>query len=170
MFEKDVHIRADGRLRPLHMYVSGSEPLNMVFQFWMGEVARDFLRLGVYFRAVGIMLQIPGAAKYEYVSDESQAIELIEETKRNMLLNVLLECLDRLGVKELMEQVPATDYYEEELPEDWSKMLDEREKIGNGLLQVVAECLDVLVVRPGMTEITEADEPHWWYRWHPEAT
>ncbi len=170
MFEKDVHIRVDGKLCPLHMYLSGSEPLAMVFQFWMGEVARDFLRLGVYFRAVGIMLQIPGAAKYEYVSDDSQAFELIEETKPNMLLNVLLECLDRLGVKELMEQVPAPDYYEEELSEAWNTMLDEREKVNNGLLHTVAECLDELVVKPGMTEIAGADERHWWHRRHPEAT
>lgn len=170
MFEKDIHIRAGEKLYPLHLYVSGSEPLPMVFQFWMGEVARDFLRLGVYFRAVGIMLQIPGAAAYEFFSDESEAFELIRETKPNILLNVLVECLDRLGVKELMEQVPAPDYYEEELPEAWTTLLDEREKMKNGLLHVVAECLDELMVKPGMTEIADADEPHWWHRWHPEAT
>ena len=169
MFEKDLHIRTGEKLYPLHMYVSGSEPLAMVFQFWMGEAARDLLRLGVYFRAVGIMLQIPGAATYEYPSDEPDTLGLIEKTRPNMLLNVLVECLDRLGVKELMEQVPAPDYYEEQLPEAWKTMLDEREKIGNGLLQVVAECLDELVVGRGMTEIVEADEPRWWHRWHPEA-
>ncbi len=170
MFEKDVHIRAGEKLLPLHLYVSGSEPLPMVFQFWMAEVARDFLRLGVYFHAVGIMLQIPGAAEYEFLSDELDAFYLIPKTKPNILLNVLVECLDRLGVKELMEQVPAPDYYKEELPEAWNTLLDEQAKMKNGLLQVVSERLDEVVVKPGMTEIADGDEPHWWHRWHPEAT
>ena len=165
MFERDVHIRGDKKLLPLHLYVSGSEPLPMVFQIWMAEVSRDMLRMGIYFRAVGIMLQIPGAAAYEFFSDESETFDLMKKTKPNILLNVLVECLDRLGVKELMKQVPAPDYFEEDLPEAWNTLLDEREKITNGLLQVVTECLDELVVIPGMKEIAEAGERPWWHCW-----
>ncbi len=37
MFEKNMHIRTGEKLLPVHLYVSGSEPLPMVFQFWMAE-------------------------------------------------------------------------------------------------------------------------------------
>ncbi len=37
MFEKNIHIRTAEKLLPLHLYVSGNEPLPMVFQFWMAE-------------------------------------------------------------------------------------------------------------------------------------
>ena len=153
--------------------VSGSEPLTMAFQFWMAEVARDMLRLGVYFRAVAIMLQIPGAAEYQWVEDEgeneNETPNLIAGSGQNTLRNVLAECLERLGAKPLMEQVAGADYEAEELSDEWRAVLDKREKVKNGLLTVVAECLDKLVVRPGMEEIGQADEPHWWQRFRVET-
>ena len=66
---------------------------------------------------------------------------------------MLAECLDRLGVKELMEQVPAPDYEPEELSEEWEALHDKWAKVKNGLLTVVGECLDTLAVRPGIREV-----------------
>ena len=129
------------------------------------EVARDYLRLGVFFRAVGIMLQVPGAARYAWVDDDNETWDLIKETDDNALINVLAECFDRLGGKQLIEQVPGGDYNEEELPEEWTDLLNKQAGVKNGLLNVVAECLDALVVRPGMVEINAAVEQPWWLRW-----
>ena len=173
MLDETMQIRDGDKLLPLVMNLSGSEPPPMVFQFWMAELARDMLRLGIYFRTVGIMLQIPGGAEYEWVGDDEDdendaaTWELVRATDQNALLNVLAECLDRLGVKGLMEQVPAPDYEPEALSDEWEALLDKRAKVKNGLLTVVAECLDTLAVRPGMAEIDQADEPHWWQRWRP---
>ncbi|UCC32294.1 MAG: hypothetical protein JSU86_08430 [Phycisphaerales bacterium] len=173
MFEQYMKIRDGEKVYQLELLVGPSAPLPMVFQFWMAEVARDFLRLGVLFRAVGIMLQIPGAAEYQWYNEDEdkddQTVKLVSTTDQNALLNVLAQCLDRLGVKHLMEQVPAPDYHEEELSEEWKEMLDKREKVKNGLLTVVADCLDVLVVYPGRAEIDEVPEEPWWNRWRAEA-
>ena len=165
MFDEHMQIRDGEKLFPLHLLVRGSEPLPMVFQLWMAEVARDHLRLGVYFRAVGIMLQVPGAPEYAWVDDDSETWDLIKETDENALLNVLAECFARLGVKQLIEQVPGPDYDEEELPEEWTDLLNKLAGVKNGLLNVVAECLDALVVGPGMAEINGAVEQPWWLRW-----
>lgn len=175
MFDPHTQMRYGRRIVPFHTEVSGSEPLPMIFSLWMAEVARDHLRLGVYFRAVGIMLQIPGAAKYQFVVDDGEAWDLIRKTDRNALFNVLAECLDRLGAKELIEQVPgagdelAGDDPPRRLSRRWKKFLDRRARVRHGLLNVVAECLDALVVRPGIAEIEAAGEQPWWHRWRPSV-
>ncbi len=58
------------KLLSLDTDVRGSDRLPMVFQMWTAELARDVLRLGVYFSALGVMLQVPGAAEYEWVCDD----------------------------------------------------------------------------------------------------
>ena len=44
--------------------VRRTEDLPGMFQFWLAYVARDLLRLGVFFRAAAIMAQLPGAGAY----------------------------------------------------------------------------------------------------------
>ena len=124
--------------------------------------------LGGYFQAAAIMLQLPGAGEYEFVGYEGELCDLVKATQQNELLNVLGTCLDKLGVKELMSQVPAPDYHTEELSEEWTAWLDKEQDVKNGLLNVVAECLDALVIRPGNAEIEKANELSWWQRWVPD--
>jgi hypothetical protein len=165
---KDGQFKDGDKLVAVTLDVAGSYRLPMVFQYWMAEVARDHLRLGVYFGAMAIMLQIPGAAGYEWVADDDlgdAAYTLTRASDRNTLLNVLAVCLERLRAKELIEQVPAGDYYEEELPRKWKSLLNKLGKMENGLLTVVAQCLDALVVEPGLAEIEKAAEQPWWHRW-----
>ena len=67
------------------------------FQFWMAETARDHLRLGVFFRALAVMLQVPGAAEYDYAEAQDDFEHKLWETDREEMLDVLAECLKQLG-------------------------------------------------------------------------
>ena len=85
-----------------------------MFHIWMAALSRDMLRLGVYFRSLCIMLQIPGAAEYEWVCDTDGEIEydedpLLQSPDEDTVSTVLEEALDRLGVKHLMAQLPNAD-------------------------------------------------------------
>jgi hypothetical protein len=161
-----------GKLLSLGTDVRGSERMPLVFQFWTAELARDVLRLGVYFSALGVMLQVPGAAEYEWVSDDElddRTHDRVRESAADELLDVLAECLQRVGAPaELLRQVPgAADREPGEISAEWKQFLNERGVQKNGLLNVVAECLDELIVRPGLTEIDEPPELPWWQRWRP---
>ncbi len=169
MLDTQMHFTDGGKLRALTLDVAGSAPPAMVFQYWMAEVARDLLRLGIYFRGMAIMLQVPGAAEYEWLGDDDEPPELYQAADRNTLLNVLADCLERLGVPHLMQQVPAPDYEAAELPAAWKRLIARRVKLKNGLLTVVAECLDELVVRPGLAALDAETEQPWWKRWRPQA-
>ena len=145
-------------------------------QFWMAYVARDLLRLGVFFRAAAIMLQIPGAGRYrvlhyDNVDDnlpdwDEDPSQWLGEVDRDTVFDVLAECLRRLGAEELMQQVTGgEDFEQEELSEEWVAYLDRHAGMEHGLLNVVAECLDELIVRPGMKEIDIAPRASWWQQW-----
>ena len=167
----------DGRRsRPLVKRLCGSERLPMVFQFWMAELSRELLRLGVYFRAVGIMLQIPGGADYEWVADEqvegdeydenkTGLWDLIDGSSRDTVFNVLAECLHRLRSPDVMAWLPEAEFVSEELSPEWKELLDKREPVQNGLLSVVGECLDALLIRPGRKAIEQGGKLPWWEEW-----
>ena len=166
-------IKEGGRLILLSPQVRSSELLPQVFEMWMAELARDLHRLGVYFRAVGIMLQIPNIRDYEWTEDqefENQAGDRVAETDAEALLDVLAECLQRLGAPaELLLQAPGgAEHRRRDVSEEWKQYLDVREKVQHGLQNIVSEILDELIVRPGMAEIDEKSLPHWWDRWRPE--
>ena len=74
MFDESMHIRDGDELHLLTMLVRDSSRLPLVFEWWMAELARDHLRLGVYFRAAALMLQIPGAAGFDRVDREDDEI------------------------------------------------------------------------------------------------
>ena len=66
----------------------------------------------------------------------------------------------------MLEQVPGGQALTREVPcPAWKALLDRWEAVENGLLSIVAACLDELIVKAGLTEIEEVDEPHWWQRW-----
>lgn len=144
---------------------NGNFPLARAFDFWMAELAHDHLCLGVCFRALAIMLQIPGADDYAWVGAEEKATALLQTCDQDTQLNILAHTLKRLGVGHLMKQVPAPDHVPRRLPKTWRKLIDERVEVKDGLLSLVADCLDVLVVRPGLADIDKPDARSWWRRW-----
>ena len=173
MFDENAYLLRDGLQDPLGLNVRGSDPITKMLQIWMAEVSRDMLRLGVYFRALGIMLQIPGAPDYEWFSDadgedQNETDMLLNGSDENTLFTVLADALERLGVGHLMEQLPEADYQAVELDDEWREMLDRREKNKNGLLSLVADCLDELIVDPGMAEIVQVPVQPWWNQCVPQ--
>jgi hypothetical protein len=168
--------KSDGREANFWTDVRTTEDLPKVLEFWMAQFARDLLRLGVYFRAAALMCQIPGGARYRCVhyddiddelpNDDEDPRYWVGRADDPTVLNVLGECLRRLGATPVMRQVPGgKDYERRELSAKWKKYLDRHAKIKHGLLNVVAECLDRLIVRPGMEEIDTEPYSTWWQRW-----
>ena len=167
---------SDGQEANFYTEVRETEDLPTVLEFWMGHVARDLLRLGVYFRAAALMGQIPGGARYRPIAHDDVDDDLPNEDEdprrwvrradRDTAFNVLAECLRRLGAAGVMKQVPGgKDYEQIKLSAEWKKYLDRRAKNKHGLLNVIAQCLDELIVRPGMAEIDAEPHPTWWQRW-----
>ncbi len=172
MLEADS-INIDGKFFSLQTDLRSCEDLPALLQRWMVYVARDLLQLGVFFRAAGIMLQVPGAARYEYLvyddleddlpDDDEDPHHWVIHADADTVFNVLADCLRRLDAGDLMEQVPgAADYKREELSDEWKEYLDNLNGIEHGLQNVVAECLDELIVQPGMAEIGLEPQPTWW--------
>lgn len=168
--------KIDGKPVAFFTNVRSTEDLPETLQYWMAHMAREMLLLGVYFRAAVLMHQLPGAARYRFVmyddndDDQPNADEnpwhWVRRADRDIVLNVLAECLQRLGAAGVMKQVPGgKDYERIELSAEWQDYLDRQAKIKHGLLSVIAECLDELIVRPGMAEIDVEPNPTWWQRW-----
>jgi len=168
--------KIDGNLVAFFTAVRSSEDLPSVLQFWMAYVARDLLRLGVFFRAAALMQQLPGGACYRPVpyddnddnapDEDEDPWQWVGRADRDTAFNVLAECLRRLGAAGVMNQIPGgKDYQREELSAEWKEYLDRHGKIKHGLLNVIAQCLDELVVQPGMEEIDAEPCPTWWQRW-----
>ncbi len=173
---KSHAFESDGREDRLFTHVRETEDLPAVLQFWMAHVARDILRLGVFFRAAALMCRIPGGAHYRYVAHDDVDDELPDDDEdprhwigradRDTAFSVLAECLRRLGAAGVMKQIPGGDKYEQvELSAEWSEYLDRRAENEHGLLNVVAECLDELIVRPEMEEIDVEPQSTWWQHW-----
>ena len=166
----------DGRLEDFYPEVRSSPDLPVALQFWMAYMARDLLRLGVFFRASAIMCQVPGAGRYRLAHYDDNDDQLPDEDQnpqrwvrgadRDVVFNVLADCLRRLGAAKVLKQVPgAKEYEREKLSAEWKKYLRRQAATKHGLLNVVAECLDELIVRPGMEEIDVEPRPSWWQEW-----
>ena len=171
MFQQNVYVHDGKESLCLSLFLSLSGPLHKVFQAWTAELARDVLRLGLYFHAVGVFLQIPGATEFKQMSNRSLEEEegfgrprMLGRANRNTLLGVLANCLQRLEAESLMEQLAPGELFCPDLPEEWTRLIERRAEIENGLLSLVAECLDSLIMSPGMKEIDQADELYWWHR------
>ena len=175
MLDDDVKVVIDGETKCFDFSICTAQDLPATLQFWMAYVARDLLYLGAFFRAAGILLQIPGAAQYERVhyeddDDEEPDEDLdpcnrLKHAKAYTVFSVLAECLKRLAVASLIEQIPDADQYTPvDLSKDWTEYLDEHAKLENGLLTVVTECLNRLIVSPTRIELDNEPEPAWWQR------
>ncbi len=143
-----------------------TDRLTDVFRCRMEQLGAIHRWLSGYFRAVGILLQIPGAAEYRWIEDESDndLWDLIWNPDTTSTLNVLAATLERLDAGELLGQVPGGDGFKPRaLPVEARVRLAERDRVG--LLNVVAACLDRLLVVPnieGQPEsygLVPADEP-----------
>ena len=168
--------KIDGEPQDFSPDLRSSENLPVIIQFWTAYVARDLLQLGVFFRAASIMLQVPGAGRYKAINYDDQDPDLDDEEENPLrwvgdadqgtVYQVLAECLRRLEVEDLIEQVPgAADYERKELSGEWKEYLDRQAATEHGLLNVVAECLDELIVGPGMAEIDDKSRATWWQQW-----
>ena len=153
--------------------IRGTFPVAQAFEFWMACVARDLLRLGVYFRAQAIMIQIPGAADYHDLCpddvDENRPAETddpydwLHGVDRGTVLGVLAECLRRLDAAHILKRIPDVKRIRpKKLSAKWHKYLDRLAEYECGLLNVVAECLDELIVRPGFAAIDCGPQTTWW--------
>lgn len=168
-----MHFIPSDRLHPVISNIRGAENVPEAIEFWMAYIARDALRLGVFFRALTIMLQVPGGAQFEFVTteedeDDEYNIRIqIEDRKPETLVRILAECLNRLNAPpELLEQVPSGEHYRKRpLSAKWRKFLNRQSEIEHGLINVVAECLEELIVRPGLAEIDAVPKSSWWQTW-----
>ena len=170
MFDDNMQFRDGDEIYSLHLGVRASFPLTSIFKFWMAEVARDMLRLGVYFDALTVMMQVPGAAGYGWYSDNENKIDdLIRESDRETVMDGLAACLDKVGAIHLMKQIPGwfADGRDQP-PEPWRQLIQELAEEKHGLLNLIATCLDDLLVDPGMAEIDRAVEVPWWHRTVPD--
>ena len=133
-------------------FVHYCDRLPGVFRARMKQLEAIHRWLGSYFEAVGIMLQIPGAAEYAWLSEvEDDAGDFIWEADRDMLFSILGEAFERLDASSLIDQVPGVDAYRPcKLPVELRLMLAERDR--NGVMNIAAECLDRLMVIPDLGE------------------
>jgi hypothetical protein len=126
-----------------------TDRLTDVFRYRMEQLEALHRWLAGYFRAVGIILQIPGAGDYryhEYASDHD-LWDLIWNPDTKSTLNVLAAALERLDAGELLGQVPGGEGFRRRpLPVEARVRLAERDRLG--LLNLVADCLDRLLVVP----------------------
>ena len=159
-----------GEPHTFHPEMRYNTDLLLALQFWPACLARSLLRLGVFFRAAAIMLQVPGGTRFEFVlkgGNDDEIGEWVWGELRRTLLDVFGECLNRLKASpEILKQLPGGKEYEcQELSDKWTDFLDSQAAVKDGLLNVVAEILDELIVRPGMEEIDVVPEPAWWQTW-----
>ena len=88
-----------------------TDRLTDVFRCRMEQLEAVHRWLAGYFQAVAIMLQIPGAAAYRWIEDETDddLWDLIWNPDTAGTLNVLAAALERLDAGELLRQVPGGD-------------------------------------------------------------
>ena len=153
-------------LKRIYQQVRYTDGLPNVFRLRMEQLGKIQRWMGGYFRAVGIMLQIPGGAEYRWIEDErdDELWDLIWKPDAASALNVLAAALARLDAEELLGQVPGGDGFKPRtLPVETRVHLAERDRMS--LLRVAATCLDRLLVVPTIDGLPESyglvpvDEP-----------
>lgn len=160
----------------LYTFVTDAENLPSLLQFWMAHVARDLLRLGVYFRAVALLSELPGGTRYQPLiydavdprglDDEDHPRDWLGRVDHKVVLEVLAECLRRMERTDFLKRVPGgADYEPQELPEKWTACLDRHADLNHGLLSVVAACLHELIVEPEWRAIDTGSGGTWWQEW-----
>ncbi len=139
-------------VKRIYQQVRYTDGLPGVFRLRMEQLGKIQRWMAGYFRAVGILLQIPGGAEYCWIEDETDDDELwdmIWKPDAGSALNVLAAALQRLGADELLGQVPGGDGFKPRtLPVEARVRLAERDRMG--LLNLGAMCLDRLLVVPNI--------------------
>ena len=152
MLHEHIRVHDGDDVTRIFKQVRYTDGLTDVFRQRMEQLGKIQRWLGGYFRAVGILLQIPGGAEYCWIEDETdddELWELIWNPDAASALNVLAAALQRLGADELLGQVPGGDGFKPRtLPVEARVRLAERDHMG--LLNVVAMCLDRLLVVPNI--------------------
>lgn len=173
---EDAEFKVDGRIVGFYTDVRSTEDIPASLEFWPACVARDLLRLGAYFRALSLMIQVPGAAKYKPLmyddlddnapNADEYPCDRLNPADRHTVFSVLAECLKRLGVERLVKQIPGARRYDRiDLTEQWTEYLDRHANFKNGLLNVIAACLDELLVNATSRQIDSEPRPTWWQYW-----
>ncbi len=142
IWHKNGEVRRFGRL------VQYSDRLPSVFRRRMEQLEAIHRWLAGYFQAIGILLQIPGAAEYHCTDDERTNFwDFIWTRDTHMTLTFLAAALEHLDAKDLMDQVPGgTNYRPRRLPQKVQTRLAGLG--GDELIDIVAACLDRLLVVP----------------------
>ncbi len=137
--------------------VRRSAPLQRLVPLWLVQASEEQARLGVYFLALGLLLQVPGARTYQWVGDANgvdRLGELVAGAPPARVRALLAAALERLDAGGLLAQVPGwTGDRRRTLPPTWRALLNRYGRLRNGLLNVIAECLDELIVRPALKRI-----------------
>ncbi len=151
MLEPVHHQEGDKEYQVCNL-VHFSDKLPIVFRARMKQLEEISHWLGGYFDAVAILLQIPGAADYEWVdADEDELIEFLWSANHGALFSVLVEALKHLGCEKLIDQVPGADSYTtRKMPVKLQINLAKRNR--NEMLNVVTLCLDRIMVIPALSE------------------
>ena len=156
------------------------ENIPYMFQAWMAHLAREQLRLGVFFRAAAIMAQVPGASTYEAITYNNHdddvpdyeycPLDRLINVEPDIIYSILAECLERLKVGHLIDEVPTTASRYRQLPVEWIQYLNAQEDYEHAYQNVIAECLNMLIVKPGMTELNDQAQSTWWQECWAEET
>jgi hypothetical protein len=148
MPDDDADIREDTVTRIYQQLRFTDNPAD-VFRRRMEQLESLLRWLGGYFRAVGVLLQVPGAAEYRYEehASDDDLWPLVWSPDPKSTINVLAAALDRLDSAPLLAQVPGgSNFKPRPLPVEARVRIAERDRAG--LLAVVADCLDRLLVVP----------------------
>ncbi|MCG8405566.1 MAG: hypothetical protein MI923_10255 [Phycisphaerales bacterium] len=156
------------------------ENIPATMQAWMAHLAREMLRLGVFFQAATVMAQVPGAHDYKYImyNDDDDdvpdavygTLDRLSRQSPDLIYTILVECLKRLEAEHVVKTLPIVGRRCIRLSAEWVTFLDAQEVHWHAYENVVAECLSMLIVKPGMEEINRQGKTTWWQQcWAMEA-
>ena len=154
--------------------------ISTVLQTWTAHLARELLRLGVFFDAAGIMARVPGPERYKPIAydDDSDMVpdveydpaERLADVDHDTVYTILAECLKRVGAEYLLEDIFVTAKRLDRLPDEWKTFLDAQDDYNHAYQNVIAECLNVLLIVPGMAEIDAQTQTTWWQAYWAHET
>jgi hypothetical protein len=170
---REINAKNDDTVRLARVLYVEDAPQDFVF--WMADEARRMLQLGAFFYGMSILCQIPGAARHKFLfwgDDDTPGVPVEDDDPRywvgkdqpHVALDVLAECLRRLGTLHLMQQIPgAAKHQPDPLTQEYCDWLDRHARAQDGLLNLVAYCLDVLILHPAEEEANRL--PQRWHDW-----
>jgi hypothetical protein len=156
------------------------EHTRIVASWILGEAGR-LLQAGAFFRALGILCQIPGGADQQFILyDQGRNLprlldppaKRVPAAGRVAVFDLLAATLRHLEVPELIKQIPAPRNLRQHRPaKELMPLLDQHKNSRRGLLALVAVCLDDLIIQPAeeLAEALPAECQRWWPESKPDA-